>query len=69
LWQGIIGFVSGGLYGRGHDQGGQQLIYLPETHTDFIFSIFSEELGSLVAIFSLIVYLILFFVIAYSTKN
>jgi cell division protein FtsW len=63
LWQGMLGFVSGGLLGRGIGQGRQQLLYLPEAHTDFIFPIFSEEFGSLAAIAVLAVYA-LFFAVA-----
>ena len=46
LYQGMLGFVSGGLLGRGLGQGRQQLTYLPEAHTDFIFPIYSEEFGA-----------------------
>ncbi|MDR2737741.1 MAG: putative lipid II flippase FtsW [Puniceicoccales bacterium] len=62
LWQGMLGFVSGGLFGRGIGQGRQQLVYLPEAHTDFIFPILSEELGSLVAIAALMLYATFFLV-------
>ncbi len=37
---------SGGLYGKGYLQGTQsQLDFLPESHTDFIIAVLSEELG------------------------
>ncbi len=45
LWQGLIGFCTGGLTGTGLGQGRQQHFFLPEAHTDFIFSILGEELG------------------------
>jgi cell division protein FtsW len=38
-------FGSGGLFGQGIGLGMQKLHYLPEPHTDFIFSIIGEELG------------------------
>lgn len=45
LWQSILSYASGGLNGVGLGQGRQQLAYLPEAHTDFIFPIIGEELG------------------------
>jgi cell division protein FtsW len=38
-------FGSGGLFGQGIGLGMQKMLYLPEPHTDFIFSIIGEELG------------------------
>ncbi len=45
LWQGMLAFGSGGVSGRGLGQGRQQMAFLPEAHTDFIFPIIGEELG------------------------
>ena len=45
LWQGIIAFGMGGVEGVGLGSGQQQMSFLPEAHTDFIFSIIGEELG------------------------
>lgn len=44
-WQALLAFAAGGTNGTGLGQGRQQLNYLPEAHTDFIFSIIGEELG------------------------
>ena len=44
--QSRIAVGSGGLYGKGFMHGTQgKLHFLPEPHTDFIFSVFSEEFG------------------------
>jgi len=43
--QSLIAVGTGGLTGRGLMNGVQKLFYLPEPHTDFIFSVISEELG------------------------
>ncbi|KXS55649.1 MAG: hypothetical protein AMR96_07030 [Candidatus Adiutrix intracellularis] len=38
-------FASGGLFGQGPGAGQQKLFFLPEPHTDFIFSVVAEEMG------------------------
>ena len=44
--QSMIAVGSGGVWGRGFQQGTQsQLSFLPERHTDFIFSVWAEEHG------------------------
>ena len=43
--QSYIAFGSGQLWGRGLGQSRQKLLYLPEAHTDFIYSVIGEELG------------------------
>jgi cell division protein FtsW len=43
--QSLIAVGTGGVFGKGLMQGVQKLFYLPEPHTDFIFSVISEETG------------------------
>jgi cell division protein FtsW len=41
----LMAFGTGGIWGAGIGKGYQKLFYLPEPHTDFIFSVIGEELG------------------------
>ena len=60
--QSKIAVGSGGLTGKGFLKGTQgYLEFLPEKHTDFIFTLFSEEFGFLGSIFLLLVYVVLIF--------
>ena len=45
LWQGMLAFGVGGIQGVGLGMGRQQMHFLPEAHTDFIFPVIGEELG------------------------
>ncbi|MBN1398228.1 MAG: cell division protein FtsW [Bacteroidetes bacterium] len=47
LWQGIIGFGNGGLFGVGPGESRQRDLFLPEAYNDFIYSIVGEEYGLL----------------------
>jgi len=52
-----IAVGSGGILGKGYLDGTQaQLNFIPEQHTDFIFSVFAEERGFLGALFLLGLY-------------
>jgi rod shape determining protein RodA len=62
VMQAIVAVGSGGLKGKGIGHGSQsQLNFLPEKHTDFIFSVISEELGLVGAIFVLLLYGVLLY--------
>ena len=45
LDQSLIAIGSGGWWGRGIGDGLQKYFFLPEAHTDFIYSIYAEEAG------------------------
>lgn len=60
--QAIVAVGSGGLTGKGVGHGSQsQLNFLPEKHTDFIFSVIAEELGAVGAFFVIGLYLALLY--------
>jgi len=51
LWQGIIGFGNGGIFGLGPGESKQRDLFLPESYGDFVFSIVGEEYGLLGTVF------------------
>ena len=58
--QSKIAIGSGGLSGKGFLKGTQSYLeFLPEKHTDFIFTLFSEEFGFLGSIALLLIYIII----------
>ncbi len=60
--QSKIAVGSGGLMGKGFLKGTQgYLEFLPEKHTDFIFTLYSEEFGFIGSIILLILYSVLIF--------
>jgi cell division protein FtsW len=57
----LLAFGSGGVFGVGLGNSKQKLFYLPEPHTDFIFSIVAEELGllgfaTIILLFSVLIF-------------
>jgi rod shape determining protein RodA len=57
--QSKVAVGSGGFLGKGYLKGTQgPFRFLPEKHTDFIFSVFAEERGFLGSIFLLLIYLV-----------
>lgn len=60
LVQSFIALGSGGLMGVGLGEGRQKLLFLPEIHTDFIFSMIGEEAGFIGAIIVVFLFFVLF---------
>lgn len=60
LVQSFIALGSGGLTGIGLGESRQKLSFLPESHTDFIFSLVGEELGFIGALVIVCIFLFLF---------
>ena len=59
--QSLVAIGSGGFFGKGLMEGSQtQLHFLPARHTDFIFSVFSEEFGFLGCLVVLSLFLVMF---------
>ena len=60
--QSKIAIGSGGFFGKGFLKGTQSYLeFLPEKHTDFIFTLFSEEFGFLGSIILLLLYVLLIY--------
>lgn len=68
----MMAFGSGGLLGTGLGAGLQKLYYLPEPHTDFIFSTAGEEFGLIGCLVILFLFVIMFwrgFIISMHTPD
>lgn len=62
--QSRVAIGSGGWFGTGYTEGPQKrLAFLPEQHTDFVFSVVGEELGFLGVLVALALFLTLFLVL------
>ncbi len=59
LVQSLLSFGNGGITGVGLGEGPQKLFFLPEAHTDFIFSMLGEELGLIGALGVVILFLVI----------
>ncbi|MDC0126795.1 rod shape-determining protein RodA [Methylophilaceae bacterium] len=68
--QSMIAIGSGGFLGKGWSYGGQtQLDFLPETSTDFIFSVFGEEFGFIGIIGIFIIYFCILYRCVYMAQK
>jgi cell division protein FtsW len=57
LFQGIIGFGNGGIFGVGPGESKQRDFFLPESYGDFVFSIVGEEYGFIGTMFFMALFL------------
>ena len=60
--QSKIAVGSGGIFGKGFLKGTQSYLeFLPEKHTDFIFTLFSEEFGFVGSVILLLIYALIIY--------
>ncbi|RIP34793.1 FtsW/RodA/SpoVE family cell cycle protein [Staphylococcus gallinarum] len=70
LTSALTSIANGGLFGKGLGNGILKRGYLPEPHTDFIFTVISEETGLIGVLFVLAIYgFILFKGLIYANKT
>ena len=72
MCNGFIAIDNGGLKGVGLMNSVQKYLYLPESHTDFIFPIIVEELGAIVGVVIIVGYMYiiaLIFRVSYKSYN
>lgn len=69
IYQSLVGFGTGGLFGKGYGNGVQKYSYIPEVETDFAISTFGEEMGLVGMFLILITFLILFSLIMNVAEN
>lgn len=69
LIQSLAAVGSGGLWGKGLGNSSQKLHFLPEAHTDFIYSIIAEETGLWGSIAVIILFIALFYVLIQVAKK
>ena len=61
VYHSMIAISSGGIFGQGYGGSKEKQGWLPEAHTDFIFSVISEEMGFLGSFFVILLFLTLFY--------
>jgi cell division protein FtsW len=60
LFEGMVAFGVGGVTGKGAGNGLQGRAFLPEAHTDFVFSVIGEEYGLIATSTIALIYLTIF---------
>ena len=66
---GFIAIKNGGLFGVGLGNSTQKYLYLPESHTDFIYPIIVEELGLIIGVLVIVAYAVMLYRIYLISKN
>ena len=61
VFHSLVAISSGGMFGSGYGSGKEKLGWLPEAHTDFIFSVISEEIGFIGSLFVIMLFLTLLY--------
>ena len=69
LCNSLIAFNNGGLFGKGLANSSQKYLYLPESHTDFIFPVIVEELGIIGGIVIILLFMFMFYRIMLIAKS
>jgi cell division protein FtsW len=68
-YEAMVALGSGGVFGKGLGDGRQKLGFVPEHHTDFIFSIIGEELGLIATLLVIAAYAAIVFCGIYIAMN
>jgi cell division protein FtsW len=68
-YQAMVALGSGGITGKGLGDGRQKLGFVPEHHTDFIFSIIGEELGLIATLLVIAAFVVIVFCGIYIAMN
>jgi len=66
---GMIAMNNGGLFGVGLGNSTQKYLYLPESHTDFIFPIIIEELGAVAGVGIILLFIMLLYRLLKIARN
>ena len=69
ILQGLYAIASGRIFGKGLGQSMQKLGFIPESHTDMIFSVICEELGLFGAIAVILLFILLLYRLFFIAVN